>query len=241
MHNGIYPIIEINCQQRYAMNDLKTRLEHAMMVKNYRAKTLSIEAGLNETAIRDILKGRSKNPRTDTIRKVANILNIRHEWLVDGFGEMDISHHIDLSAAQEENTSFNHVHHSKKIPIYNLTPDTNYQYLPYKNTFIHEYAEQIACPPVLFDVPQAFACYCPDNLMVPSFTRGDILFIHPHKPVRNHQSAYIETHNGEVGIAKIHYLDDLSILISYHNDEQSLKIDRREIKKVYNIVSVQFT
>ena len=37
-------------------------------------KSLARAAQLNETAIRDILKGRSKNPRIDTLKAIATVL-----------------------------------------------------------------------------------------------------------------------------------------------------------------------
>lgn len=55
------------------------------------AKELSLKAGLNETAIRDILKGRSKSPRLDTTIKIAKALNIDKGWLIDGFGNSDLA------------------------------------------------------------------------------------------------------------------------------------------------------
>lgn len=38
-------------------------------------KSLARAAQLNETAIRDILKGRSKNPRVDTLKAIATVLD----------------------------------------------------------------------------------------------------------------------------------------------------------------------
>ena len=38
------------------------------------SKRLSLGAGLNETYVRDIIKGRTRNPRTDTLGKLARAL-----------------------------------------------------------------------------------------------------------------------------------------------------------------------
>lgn len=40
------------------------------------AKKLSLEAGLGETAVRDILQNRSASPKLDTINKLAKALNV---------------------------------------------------------------------------------------------------------------------------------------------------------------------
>lgn len=44
-------------------------------------KRLAIEAGLNETYVRDILKGKSKNPKYDQLSRLARALNCRAEDL----------------------------------------------------------------------------------------------------------------------------------------------------------------
>lgn len=41
------------------------------------AKRLSIEAGLGETAVRDILQNRSNSPRLDTIHRLAKALDVQ--------------------------------------------------------------------------------------------------------------------------------------------------------------------
>jgi len=45
-----------------------------MKVLNLNPKSLSQKASLNDTAVRDILEGRSKNPRHDTLQKIAKAL-----------------------------------------------------------------------------------------------------------------------------------------------------------------------
>lgn len=49
--------------------------------KGTNPKRLAIDAGLNENAVRDIIVGNSKNPRIDTIRKIADALNCSVEEL----------------------------------------------------------------------------------------------------------------------------------------------------------------
>lgn len=39
-------------------------------------KRLSIDAGLGETAVRDILQNRSASPKLDTVHKIAKALNV---------------------------------------------------------------------------------------------------------------------------------------------------------------------
>jgi len=50
------------------------QIERRMTLLGMNAKSLSKKAGLNDTAARDIIEGRSKNPRHDTLAKIAKVL-----------------------------------------------------------------------------------------------------------------------------------------------------------------------
>ena len=54
--------------------NLKAILEERKGQTN--AKKLSLDAGLGETAVRDILQNRSASPKLDTINKLAKALNV---------------------------------------------------------------------------------------------------------------------------------------------------------------------
>lgn len=53
---------------------LQIELRRRMIKAGYNQKGLARAAGLNETAVRDILKGRSRNPRSDTLEALGRVL-----------------------------------------------------------------------------------------------------------------------------------------------------------------------
>ena len=55
-------------------SNLKDILEQRKAVTN--PKRLSIDAGLGETAVRDILQNKSASPKLDTVQKIAKALNV---------------------------------------------------------------------------------------------------------------------------------------------------------------------
>ncbi len=63
-------------------------------------KKLSLEAGLGETAIRDILQNRSASPKLETIHKIANALNTPVYRLIPSM--IDQSYE-ELATLREEN------------------------------------------------------------------------------------------------------------------------------------------
>ena len=76
--------------------NLKSILDERASVTN--AKKLSIEAGLGETAVRDILKNRSASPKLETVQKLAKALHVPVYRLIPSM----IDHSYDQLAQQEE-------------------------------------------------------------------------------------------------------------------------------------------
>lgn len=60
---------------RHDMSAVRIALQKAMDDRGIKAKPLSIAAGLGETAVRDILKGKTDTVRLDTLVRVAEILD----------------------------------------------------------------------------------------------------------------------------------------------------------------------
>lgn len=67
------------------MNDthLARELKRRMLLARLSRKRLALSAGLNETAVRDIVAGRSKHPRHDTLEKLARTLKCSVADLID--------------------------------------------------------------------------------------------------------------------------------------------------------------
>ncbi len=58
--------------------EFKTNLQRLLKEReaDTNAKKLSLEAGLGETAVRDLLKNRAHSPKLETVHKIANALDI---------------------------------------------------------------------------------------------------------------------------------------------------------------------
>jgi transcriptional regulator with XRE-family HTH domain len=66
------------------MNKLVNNIERRMKRMGLTQKALALKAGLNETAVRDILKGRSRDPQLSTLRALGRILGCTVEELYKG-------------------------------------------------------------------------------------------------------------------------------------------------------------
>ena len=62
---------------------INDRLKILMKEHGVKAAPLARKAALNESAVRDILRGRSKNPGIVTLKKIASVLNLRPSALFE--------------------------------------------------------------------------------------------------------------------------------------------------------------
>jgi len=67
------------------MSYLVDNLRMRMKAQNKSATMLSRQAGLNQTAVRDILSGRSRSPRANTLEKLAKALQCRAVDLMEPY------------------------------------------------------------------------------------------------------------------------------------------------------------
>ncbi len=65
------------------VDTLTDRLRALMKEHRVKAAPLARAANLNESAVRDILRGRSKNPGIVTLKKIASVLNLRPSALFE--------------------------------------------------------------------------------------------------------------------------------------------------------------
>lgn len=64
------------------MDTIRQALKREMEKKGWKPKPLAVQAGLGETAVRDILKPESQDVRVGTLRQIANVLDCRLEDLL---------------------------------------------------------------------------------------------------------------------------------------------------------------
>lgn len=97
---------------------LTDRLRVLMREYNVKAAPLARRAQLNESAVRDILRGRSKNPGIVTLKKIASVLNLRPSalfeaeigWQIEGVvaaeGEVENPSKKELTSTEVPNPFF---------------------------------------------------------------------------------------------------------------------------------------
>ena len=88
---------------------LTERLKVLMKEYGVKAAPLARRATLNESAVRDILRGRSKNPGIVTLQKIASVLKLRPSALFEGgqawpiIGEISAEGHVNDYKGEDVN------------------------------------------------------------------------------------------------------------------------------------------
>ena len=76
-----------------------------MREHSIKAAPLARAADLNESAVRDILRGRSKNPGIVTLQKIAGVLNLRPSALFEAGALWPIVGEVDISGVSDRDES----------------------------------------------------------------------------------------------------------------------------------------
>lgn len=70
-------------------NDISDRIRHRLEKLKLSMRSASLEAGLSDAFIRNIVTGKSASPRGINLTKLANVLRTTETWLQDGDGPED--------------------------------------------------------------------------------------------------------------------------------------------------------
>ncbi len=80
---------DFNLNNKPSESGLTTRLRELMFKRRISARELALRAGLGQSFVYDILNGRSKNPTTGKISKIAKVLGVDVSYLTDGRRQLE--------------------------------------------------------------------------------------------------------------------------------------------------------
>lgn len=168
---------------RMTDNPLGERIKQRLELLGKTATGASLEISQNKDLLRDIINGRTRNPRTDTMQKVSLVLECTVEWLMYGDGE-------------------------PTPPLLEGRPKPNARLtdidLPARGTLVRDIevrgtiagsmggafqfeggvVDYVARPPGLITAKGIYALYVEGNSMFPAHPEGELRFISAFKPPR---------------------------------------------------------
>lgn len=190
----------------------------------------SIQATGKPDTIRNIRRGKTNAPRADTLAKLANVLQITPNELM---GDMSVSDD-HISAPTRKTATTKPI--ESTLPVYGLAAGSVLGHL----TMTHEPFEFVLCPPGLERAKDAYALYVTGKSMEPRYQTGDLVFIHPYRPVRSGDHVVVQEARDGGTVTSIKrfekYTDDYLVLTQY-NPLGEIKISRKAIILVHRVMT----
>lgn len=158
----------------------------------------STEVG-SPSLIPNILNGRSRNPRIDTLERIAPALATSATWLFDRSGpkvveaagttmpasaEYVVAEGIKLPSTQDM---------PRNLPVYGTARGSFVDGVEGIDVFSTTAVDYVRRPPALMGVPDAYALFVNGDSMDPMHPHGALRMIHPHRPVSPGDSVIVQT------------------------------------------------
>lgn len=104
----------------------------------------------------------------------------------------------------------------------------------------YEPIEWVQRPERLVGVPDAFAMYVVNDSMEPKYRQGDLLLIHPTRPVRRGDSVLLiklsENQEHSAFIKELVSMDADKVTFKQYNPAKTFKIERRQVQGLHLVI-----
>lgn len=211
---------------------------------SYRAA--SLKGGLHEDAVRNIIRGKSRSPRGDTLQGLAKAL----DWPIEELLNVVDARRQD--EAKEEPEEAPGAITWARLASKDGHPSTTAGSIPVYSTkeiqggalLLMGYAVENTAPsePVSA-VEGAYAIYAPNDLLAPRCDQGDLLHIHPHRPARPGKLVLVRFKPDREGTTRALLRELVStglgtITVRTLNPDKKERIPREQIAAVHLVVGV---
>ena len=226
--------------------DLKERIKNSRIAAKMTQEELARAVGKTRNAVAQWESGLT-HPRLNTLEDIAGALEVSLEWLLTG---------NTPNVAETEKTRTNSKMSDVKFTNGTLSPR---QYMPQEvpvmgtaacnsdngsfklDTSIIDYVHR---PPALLMTKDLYALYVEGDTMEPRFNAGDLVFVHPHKPVRIGDSVVVQIAKTidepiEAMIAVLAKRTSHEVVLKKYNPEKIINFDNANIVSIHKIFEMR--
>lgn len=226
--------------------DLKERIKNSRIAAKMTQEELARAVGKTRNAVAQWESG-AAHPRPNTLEDIAGALNVSIDWLLTG---------NTPNVAETEKTRTNSEMSDVKFNNSTLPPR---QYMPQEvpvmgtaacnsdngsfklDTSIIDYVHR---PPTLLMTKDLYALYVEGDTMEPRFNAGDLVFVHPHKPVRIGDSVVVQIAKTidepiEAMIAVLAKRTSHEVVLKKYNPEKIINFDNANIVSIHKILEMR--
>lgn len=225
----------IRTMNKILIERLNLLLEQAKMSP----QRLSVEATGAKDTVRKILDGTTKNPRIDTLIKLAAVLGTTPQYLM---GE-------DVSAAAPQPSGNGAAHAAPELPPRMTMPLD----VPVMGTAAGSHlrgafqldggiVDYVRRPPALSGARDIYALFVEGSSMEPQYFAGDLIYITPHKPPRTGDIIVVQCKNAdheptEATLGIFRKTTEKAVIIGKRNPAAEIEIARDTVKSIHKVLS----
>ena len=245
--------------------DLLSRIDQRLRATGLTDYRASMMAAGRPEVIRNIRRGRSNNPRRDTLEKLARVLECSFEWLATGRGPIDpvpetapafgagglqtapdTPHATTPDAAQI--TAPAAIHHAA-MPVRTEMP----QDIPVMGTAAGSMqgafqldtgapVDHVRRPPGIASAIGVYAIYVTGESMTPRFEDGELIYVSPARPPRIGDYVVVQIQNGGDGPEAfckrlVRRTTDMIVLEQFHPAAE-LEFPMHDVVAMHRIMSM---
>ena len=174
--------------------DLKERIKNSRIAAKMTQEELARAVGKTRNAVTQWESGVSR-PRLNTLEEIAEALEVSVDWLLTGNTPNVAGTETTRTNSKMSDVKFTNgtlpprQYMPQDVPVVG-TAACNSDYGSFKlDTSIIDYVHR---PPALLMTKDLYALYVEGDTMEPRFNAGDLVFVHPHKPVRIGDSVVVQ-------------------------------------------------
>lgn len=216
------------------------RMNHLLQKSGKTAQRVSIEATGAKDTVRKILDGTTKNPRIDTLYKIARALETTPQFLMGETDETGAPLAAKLDGAG---------------PVAPPLPDRNAMPLdvPVMGTAAGSLArgafqleggvvDYVRRPPALVGARGIYALYVEGSSMEPQYFPGDLIYVNPHKPPRIGDIVVVQCRNGEhtpeeASLGIYRKRTEKAVTIGKRNPVAEIELARDHVKDIHRVLT----
>jgi len=213
-------------------------LQRLMKARGTNPHRLSSEAGIGNTYIRDILRGRVQRPSHDNLAAIAAKLGVSVAELLDGRAADAPGAPQSREPSGRTSIVTDGLVGDRDFPVYACAqggPDGSL-------ILSYEPIEMIRRPGPLIGVVGGFAMYIVGDSMSPRYEHGDLVLVHPTRPARAGDDVLvILRHNADDGarhamVKQLIRRDDSAIKLRQFNPRDEFTVKLEKVSGVHQIV-----
>ncbi|HEV7251474.1 MAG TPA: S24 family peptidase [Shinella sp.] len=217
---------------------LISRINQRLQETGKAAQRVSIEATGAKETLRKILDGTTKNPRIDTLHKIARALDTSTEWLlaVDSLDEL-------TQAPARGRTAIPPLPSRHEMPMDVPVMGTAAgSHLRGSFQLSTEPVDYVRRPPALMNARDIYALYIEGVSMIPQYSPGDLVYLNPHKPPHFGDPVIVQCKNGdgtyETSVGIYAKRTEKFIILDKHNPKAQVQILRDTIHAMHKILTL---